>query len=429
MSEEWRSMIRARAAAARYPIGAAALVAVLAWSGGAPGLACIAGVLAVAGAALIPVRAGEARGARKRLDGAASDLASSLPDTAALLSALPDPVIVFDGEQRIVGENEAARSAFGSSPAMLGVRMKFRAPELRSTIARAVEGGETGVLRGYATPAGDRWFDVHVVPVRGSGAASGDRWIMVLRDQTAARRDARVRSDFIANASHELRTPLASLMGYIETLRGPARNDAPARERFLGIMAEQAARMARLVEDLMSLSRAERRARQRPDEIVDLTEIVGNAVDAASPAFVASDVTLAIEGDAGPCPVRGDRDELSQVLANLIENALRYGGEGGRVVVELRRAGGVVEVDVRDFGAGIAPEHLPRLTERFYRVDVARSRERRGTGLGLAIVKHILARHRSVLKIRSEPGRGASFGFSLPTVFPEVADSEAPSTH
>ena len=228
-----------------------------------------------------------------------------------------------------------------------------------------------------------------------------------------------MRADFIANASHELRTPLAALSGFIDTLRGPARDDAVARERFLAIMQAQAGRMARLIDDLLSLSRIELNAHLRPDKDVDLVAILRQVADGLQ--TLANDRAVEIKITAPPSPlvVLGERDELIRVFENLVENALKYAASGKRVEIELTRieaAGGKREaqITVQDYGPGIAPEHLPRLTERFYRVDVAESRAQGGTGLGLALVKHILNRHGGRLTIESTPGQGATFTAHLP---------------
>jgi two-component system phosphate regulon sensor histidine kinase PhoR len=230
----------------------------------------------------------------------------------------------------------------------------------------------------------------------------------------------RMRADFVANASHELRTPLASLRGFVETLQGAAKDDAQARERFLKVMGEQAERMTRLVDDLLSLSRVEMREHLPLAERVDLNEAVAHVIQALQP--IASDAGTAIEfqGMAEPAVIRGDRDEIVQVFQNLVQNAIKYGKPGGHIAVRVTReaaAGGRPArfvASVTDDGPGIAPQHLPRLTERFYRVSVAASREKGGTGLGLAIVKHILNRHRGELAITSKVGQGSTFAVMLP---------------
>jgi two-component system phosphate regulon sensor histidine kinase PhoR len=227
-----------------------------------------------------------------------------------------------------------------------------------------------------------------------------------------------MRADFVAYASHELRTPLASLSGFVETLQGSAKSDPVARDRFLDIMAEQARRMSRLIDDLLSLSRVELNEHLHPQNVIDLVPIVGHVCDTLSPLARERGVDLVVNRTADQLPVLGERDELIRLFENLVENALKYGASGKRVEVTMGMTqsgeSGEAVVAVRDFGPGIAPEHLPRLTERFYRVDVETSRAAGGTGLGLAIVKHIVARHRGRLAIESETGEGAVFTVGIP---------------
>lgn len=264
-----------------------------------------------------------------------------------------------------------------------------------------------------------RTFEVEIGPLEAEGGAEPGA-LLLFRDLSEARRLERLRVEFIANASHELSTPLASLLGFIETLQGPARDDPAARERFLGIMHGQARRMARLIDDLLSLSRSELKEHLRPDTPRDLGAVVRPMLDILSPLARERGVEIAFAAEAGPHVVLGERDELSRVVENLVDNAVKYGGSGKRVDVTLARTAGGdgcppgIELAVRDHGPGIAPQHLPRLTERFYRADVVESRQQGGTGLGLAIVKHIVARHRGRLAIESEPGRGATFRVLLP---------------
>jgi two-component system phosphate regulon sensor histidine kinase PhoR len=253
----------------------------------------------------------------------------------------------------------------------------------------------------------ERWFEAVLAPLR-------DGVLVTFRDLTPIRRVEDMRVDFVANVSHELRTPLAALSGFIETLKGAARNDTAARERFLDIMEAQARRMARLIDDLLSLSRIELSAHVRPQTRVELLPIVQQVADALQMLARDRGVAVAVEAEDEPLAVAGERDELIRVFENLIENALKYGASGKRVDVRLRREGDEAVVAVRDFGPGIAAEHLPRLTERFYRVDIAESREQGGTGLGLALVKHILNRHGGRLGIDSRPGEGATFAVRLP---------------
>ena len=247
------------------------------------------------------------------------------------------------------------------------------------------------------------WHRVDVAPLPGND----ELLALMLHSLTEQKRLEQLRSDFIANASHELRTPLTSLVGFIDTLLGPAAKDDAARERFLNIMRQQAGRMSNLIDDLLSLSRIEMRQHMRPTGSVDLATLLREVKEGlelqASEAGVKIEVTV---DDA--TPVAGDRNELYEVFENLIDNAIKYGGDGGLVEVAIGpgRSGYDYAVSVTDHGVGIEPQHVPRLTERFYRVDAESSRKKKGTGLGLAIVKHIVNRHRGLLTIRSQPGEG-----------------------
>jgi two-component system phosphate regulon sensor histidine kinase PhoR len=262
-----------------------------------------------------------------------------------------------------------------------------------------------------------------VTPVRygeGEAAAGPNLVLMTFHDLTPLRRAEQMRADFVANASHELRTPLAALSGFIDTLQGSARDDAAARQRFLAIMHTQATRMARLIDDLLSLSRIELNEHLHPQTPVDLVSIVRQVRDSLETLARGNDMKIYVQGADEPFTVLGDRDELIRVFENLIENALKYGASGKRVDIDFSCAESPdgrreARVAVRDYGPGIAPEHLPRLTERFYRVDVAESRSQGGTGLGLALVKHILNRHGGRLGIESVLGDGATFTVRLPT--------------
>jgi two-component system phosphate regulon sensor histidine kinase PhoR len=267
----------------------------------------------------------------------------------------------------------------------------------------------------------DRWFEAFVTPVRLANIADAraDILLMTFNDLTPLRRVEEMRADFIANASHELRTPLAALLGFIETLQGTAKDDPIAREKFLAIMQGQATRMARLIDDLLSLSRIELNAHLQPNTPLDLAPIVRQVADGLQTLARDRDVAIKVATPPDAMIVLGDRDELIRALENLVENALKYGAAGKRIDITLARGqtrGGTPEVRlaVRDYGPGIAPEHLPRLTERFYRVDVADSRAQGGTGLGLALVKHVLNRHGGRLAIESTAGAGATFIMHLP---------------
>jgi two-component system phosphate regulon sensor histidine kinase PhoR len=268
-----------------------------------------------------------------------------------------------------------------------------------------------------------RSFEVQVIPLALADTAM--RTLVLARDRTRETRLDAMRADFVANASHELRTPLTSLIGFIETLRGPAEGDVAAQRRFLTIMAEQAARMHRLIDDLLSLSRIEMVEHAAPSGAVALEPLLRRVAEGFEPRLKPRGTRLELEIEAGLPSIPADADQLAQVLTNLLDNAVKYGREGGRVRLSARRvepASGTqrgvrrpgLAIAVTDDGPGIPPEHLPRLTERFYRVDAGRSRAVGGTGLGLAIVKHIVNRHRGRLEITSAPGQGACFEVWLP---------------
>jgi two-component system phosphate regulon sensor histidine kinase PhoR len=339
----------------------------------------------------------------------------------ALLSNIPDPVILVDRRTLVVEMNEAARTLLPGLKIEHPLSFALRSPDVLAGIDRAFSTGEPLRVEYRERIPTERAFEVMIGPLRTDRAELRDQSGVVLffRDLTSARRLENMRVDFVANASHELRTPLASLVGFIDTLQGPARNDPAARERFLEIMRGQAQRMTRLIDDLLSLSRIEMRAHVPPVGTVDLVPLVAQIVDALAQLARDRGVEIVVEAAEPSLKVRGDRDELLRVVENLVENAVKYGESGRRVEVGLRRSGDAgtarsIALSVRDYGPGIASEHLPRLTERFYRVDVAESREKGGTGLGLAIVKHIVNRHRGTLQIASDPGQGATFTVTLP---------------
>ncbi|MGX7876667.1 ATP-binding protein [Mesorhizobium sp. ORM6] len=332
-----------------------------------------------------------------------------------LAAAVADPLIIFDHAATIVHANAAAFAAFGGIAPGLSLPLKFRAPEMQALLDSVLSGTIASDIVDYTEKLPvERAYRVSASSV-GHGT---DLYVLVFKDQSEARRIDRMRADFIANASHELRTPLASIAGFIETLRGPARNDPAARDQFLQIMQNQTGRMARLIDDLLSLSRLEMKPYLKPGTEVDLRQTVDSVIDPLGP--LARETSVAIERDfaEGPLNVPGDRDELFQVFENLLENACKYGQSGGRVVVSIAHSGDGsepgIDVTVRDFGPGIPEEHIPRITERFYRIDVETSRTQKGTGLGLSIVKHILTRHNARLTIKSEVGKGAAFSVHLP---------------
>jgi len=347
----------------------------------------------------------------------------------ALLANIPDPVILVDRRAVVIEVNPAARALLPALKLRHPLSFALRAPDVLDGIEEVLRtGAPLKTLYTTRVPT-ERAFEVQLgaLPM----PDGQPNVVLFLRDLTSARRLEAMRVDFVANASHELRTPLASLLGFIETLQGPARNDATARERFLGIMKTQAHRMTRLVDDLLSLSRIELREHVAPTRAVDLARIARQMVETQGPLARERGVELTLETD-GPHPVPGERDELLRVVENLVENAVKYGGSGGRVVVSITRVAepaprrAEVVLAVRDEGPGIAPEHIPRLTERFYRVDVASSRDQGGTGLGLAIVKHIVNRHRGRLVIESTIGAGTTVRAILPAFVAEP-DEAAPA--
>lgn len=340
-----------------------------------------------------------------------------------VIDALPEPVFVVDAETRVVAANAAASALAPMMRFGEPLSRSLRSPDLLDAVGRVLAGGEAEKTIWAERAPVERWFEAHVAPMRVDGYDAAA--MISLHDLTEARRVERMRVDFVANASHELRTPLASLLGFVETLQGPAKNDERAREKFLGIMREQAQRMARLVDDLLSLSRIEQHMHVRPATPVDLTMLVAHIVDTLAPMADEDDIPIAL--DLAPnVVVPGDRDELARVVENLVENALKYGrSETGAKPVEisLTREGSKATFSVRDHGPGVAQEHIPRLTERFYRVDAGKSRAKGGTGLGLAIVKHIVLRHRGRLVIESALGEGSLFKVTVPAIDPAATKS------
>jgi two-component system phosphate regulon sensor histidine kinase PhoR len=327
---------------------------------------------------------------------------------AAVLGALDAPALLLSASEAVLLQNRAAEAVFGPIPRNGDLAGRIRAPGILDMVREAIASGQPRETEHAERLPSET---VHVVRIAPLADRRGEPlWLLTFRDVSQARRIERMRSDFVANASHELRTPLASLRGFIETLQGPAKNDLKAHERFLAIMHEQATRMSRLVDDLLSLSRLELRSNLAPDQTVDLVPLLGHVRDSLQPLAGDLGVEVALHLPDRPVTVNGDRDELVQVFENLIENACKYGQEGKRVDVVLTGGGEApVELSVTDYGPGIPPEHVPRITERFYRVNVEASRSRKGTGLGLAIVKHILTRHKARLVVKSELGKGTVF--------------------
>ena len=349
-------------------------------------------------------------------------LRAKLTSSEAVLSALPDPMILLDAETRLLRLNTSAEALFGQGKEGRALVEILRHPEVVDAAERACRGEWVGGVEFQLPGAIERSFQARLSPLAGNDEQAA---VLSLHELTAIRRAERLRGDFVANASHELRTPLASLVGFIETLRGPARDDDTARDRFLSIMEEQAQRMSRLIEDLLSLSRIELDEHTPPKNQVDLAQILRSTVSALEIQARKKQMRIQLELGGREPEVLGNEDELNQLFQNLVDNAVKYGRPktAVRVVVEPierpsevsgRRAVAGIKVSVIDQGEGIAREDIPRLTERFYRVDKARSRALGGTGLGLAIVKHIANRHRGRLTIESQPGQGSRFSIHLP---------------
>jgi two-component system phosphate regulon sensor histidine kinase PhoR len=367
---------------------------------------------------------------------------------AALVEALPDPILVVTGSdredltgRRLIIANAAARDLLRITGEAAMLLSAVRDPDVLGAVDRALFDGADAETAYETTAVQSRSLSVRARPL--ASRPDGTRLaLLTFHDETEVRRVEKTRVDFLANASHELRTPLASLSGFIETLRGHAKDDPAAREKFLGIMQAQADRMARLIADLTSLSRIELDEHVPPRGVVDLGLLVGEVVEAAGPLGAQRGVKL----DWRPCAacsvaVRGERDQIVQVVQNLLDNAIKYSPDGAAVRIEM--VSGLSELAaaaspegvprlslvapdpspetyatlrVTDLGPGIARQNLPRLSERFYRVDGQKSGARSGTGLGLAIVKHIMNRHRGGLVVASAEGEGSTFTAYFPMV-------------
>ncbi len=386
-------------------------------------------------------------------------LAMRLESNELILDALPDPVILIATDRQVTRANHAARLLFGDRIAQRDLAATVRNPSVLEAVDSVLGGGGSRLVEFSSPVPVERVYEARIKPFVRPGGVGPDesadesavRALLTLHDISAVKRSEQMRADFVANASHELRTPLSTLLGFIETLRGPARDDAEARDKFLSIMQDQAVRMSRLIADLLSLSRIELDENIPPTGTVDMVQNVRRSMAALELRATDRMIRLRVEAPDAVPPVLGDDDQLAQVLQNLVSNALTYSREhtdvivrvtladaapvggaisplGGRLAPRGTSSGEMVAVSVTDRGDGIARTHLPRLTERFYRVDPARSRAAGGTGLGLAIVKHIVNRHRGRLTIESELGRGSVFTVYLPVaegIGPAVVRAQA----
>jgi len=423
---------------------AAVVLAVLAWEVGAgAGVTALAWVAIAAPIALVLAKplvpattSGVARAALSGAEGAAADTVAALGARYdAILDTLPDPLLLLDQAGRIAGLNRAARDMLGDPRPSSPIDTVIADPDLLWATRRVLAGGPGRDLEVRLRSPVNRTFAARIQtlpPAAGTAAAV----MMVLNDLTEVRRTEKMRADFVANASHEIRTPLTTLVGFIETLRGSARDDPEARERFLEIMERQANRMTRLVDDLLSLSRIEVNEHTMPTGRVDLAETVTAVRWDLVAQAAAKDMEILVQAPPDLPLARGEGGELRQVFQNLVDNAIKYGDPATPVEVTLRllpqrpagvdmaAGGAVLAAAISDRSEGIAPEHISRLTERFYRVSTARSRALGGTGLGLAIVKHIVSRHRGALQIESTPGQGSTFTVYLPAAPPDARAAE-----
>lgn len=359
-----------------------------------------------------------------------------LAELTPLLEALPDPALLVDENGRIAGSNAAARRQMRFEMRGQYLSSILRQPDVLEAANAAIRSGETRSVEYETSTQVERHTRCTVAPMTWGHERAA---MLVFHDQTARFSTERMRADFLANASHELRTPLASLMLLIETIAGPARDNADERDRFLKMMQVQAERMRRLIEDLLSLSRIELDEHVPPSDRADLSQVARESIDALSGVAQEKDVAIKLQLPDGSVPVVGERFQLTQVIQNLVDNAIKYTPRGGTVVVEVGASGdredviakagrrwadsgriallapaapanrSYAYVRVEDAGKGIERRFLPRLGERFFRVEREMGDERGGTGLGLAIVKHVVNRHRGGLLVESQPGKGSAF--------------------
>ncbi len=338
---------------------------------------------------------------------------------AAVMDALPLPAVLVGPNERLVHANALATKIIGEKMIGRSYVVALRQPVVLDVVEAVFRIGQPGGSDYVTTLAGrETLWRVSAAPL--TTPDNETAVLVTFEDRTAMREAGQIRRDFVANVSHELRTPLTALLGFIETLKGAARDDAAARGKFLETMEREAGRMNRLVADLLSLSKVEGVERMRPTDSIDLGGLMQSVVGAVQPLAEEQACALSFEHDVGPYEVPGDQDQLAQVFTNLVENAIKYGN--GRVDISIDARdhspevrGPAIAVTVTDNGDGIDSVHIPRLTERFYRVDSHRSREMGGTGLGLAIVKHIVNRHRGRLKLESKVGQGTQVTVLLPT--------------
>ncbi|MDF7775239.1 ATP-binding protein [Sphingomonas sp. AOB5] len=364
-------------------------------------LVLVAGVAAV----LIATGAGEEPDRSSRPAPAASP-ESQEPPLAEAMEAIAEPVLVI-AANRVLSANHAARALLGQHIIGEDVRLAIRHPAAAERLLNPIEATPGAPIHLVGLGTRDQRWEMRVRDI-------GRQRIVHLIDRTGSYTAERMRVDFVANASHELRTPLAALLGYVETLRDDPDTEPAMRDRFLRIMFDEARRMQRLIDDLISLSRIEADKYRKPEQTVDLNALLKEVLEEIGAGGSKRSDDLVVDTSEVP-EIRGDRVQLSQLLHNIVGNAMKYGRESTPVTLKLHpRSDGMVQLSVADEGEGIPPEHIPRLTERFYRVDSGRSRTLGGTGLGLAIVKHVVERHRGRLDITSAVGKGTTVTILLP---------------
>lgn len=383
---------------------------------------------------------------------ASESQARALSDLAPFIEALPEAALLVGRDGRVAGSNAAARAQLQFEASGLRLSAILRHPEVLDAVEAAANEGATRSVDYDTTSSVEEHFRVYVAPIAWGEETAA---LLIFHDQTAQILTERMRADFIANASHELKTPVTSLSLMMETLTGPAREDAAARERFIGLMAREIDRMRRLIDDLLSLSKVELNEHVPPSERCDLAAIVRDVCETLSPAARESGVSLGTNVTGAVMPVPGDRYQLAQVVQNLIDNAIKYTPRGGSVLIEVgagsnreeavdlagRRWDDAARVAlltpthksgaayaflrVADTGPGVARRHLPRLSERFFRVEPTEGQPKGGTGLGLAIVRHIVNRHRGGFVVESMLGRGSAFAIYIPRGAAAAGMSEA----
>lgn len=342
-----------------------------------------------------------------------------------IIEKLADPFLLIDEDKKVKIANKSAENVFGEDILNNNISNYLSDAEALSAIDQVIATGNSDTIE-FITPvprSRSLLLRIHSLDETYDNNDEEDNSrtiLLTLYDITSIREAERMRVDFVANVSHELRTPLASILGFIETLQGPAKNDQTAADRFLQIMQDEASRMTRLIEDLLSLSHIEREAHIPPEENISLIKIIGSVTETLNLRCTKKNMVIKITKDREYDNIIGDRDQLTQVFQNLIDNAIKYGDENTEINISLQKAESeyseaeYVQIDITNMGSGIAPEHIERLTERFYRVDTARSRSLGGTGLGLAIVKHIVQRHNGHLSFHSEVGKNTTASILLP---------------